>query len=60
VLARACAHRAQAPALLTAALRADLTGLAVPAIAVAVQTGGRLGVILTQVLRDADATLETP
>jgi tetratricopeptide (TPR) repeat protein len=59
VLARACAHRDEAPGLIAAALRADLAGLGVPAVGVAVQTGGSLGQILARVLGDADATLET-
>jgi hypothetical protein len=59
VLARACAHRPQAPGLIAAALRADLSGLGRPAIGVAVQTGGMLGAILADVFRDANAPLET-
>ena len=59
VLARACTHLARASGLIAAALRADLAGLGVPAIAVAVQTGGSLGGILADVLREADAPLET-
>jgi tetratricopeptide (TPR) repeat protein len=59
VLARACVHRPQAPGLIAAALRADLSGLGVHAIAVAVQTGGRLGGILADVVSDAAAPLET-
>lgn len=59
VLARACAHRAQAPALIAAALREELTTLGVPAIAVAIQTGGRLGGILADVFAHANASLAT-
>jgi hypothetical protein len=58
ILARACAHGSEAPGLLTAALRADLPGLGVPAVEVAVQTGGLLGRVLAEVLEDADAPLE--
>jgi Tetratricopeptide repeat len=59
ILARACAHRSDAPGLLAAALRADLHGLAVPAVEVAVQTGGPLGKVLATVLSDTAARLET-
>ena len=58
VLARACAHRPQAPALIAAALRADLPGLGVPAVNVAVQTSGPVGPILADVAGSCDATLE--
>src|SRR5271169_4172828 len=47
------------PASLAAALRADLHGLAVPAVEVAVQTGGALGRVLATVLSDTAAPLET-
>ena len=57
-LARACAHRPQAPALIAAALRADLPGLGVPAVNVAVQTSGPVGPILADVAGSCDATLE--
>ena len=59
VLARACAHRPQAPAMIAAALRADLPGLGVPAVDVAVQTPGPVGGILADVAGTCDATLET-
>ena len=59
VLARACAHRPQAPALIASALRADLPGLGVPAVDVAVQTSGPVGAILADVAGSCDATLET-
>ena len=58
VLARACAHRPQAPTLIAAALRADLPGLGVPAVNVAVQTSGPVGPILADVAGSCDATLE--
>lgn len=57
ILARACAHGSEAPGLLDAALRADLAGLGVPAVEVAVQTGGLLGRVMATVLFDADAPL---
>jgi tetratricopeptide (TPR) repeat protein len=53
VLARAWAHQEQAPAVIAAALRADLAGLALPAAAVAVQTRAELGGLLAAALRDA-------
>jgi len=59
ILARACAHGSDAPGLLAAALRADLPGLGIPAVEVAVQTGGPLGSVLPQVLGDAAASVET-
>jgi tetratricopeptide (TPR) repeat protein len=58
LLARACSHGSEAPGLLAAALRADLAGLGVPAVEVAVQTGGLLGKVLAAVLGDATASLE--
>jgi hypothetical protein len=58
VLTRACAHEKDAPGLLTAALRADLVNLAVPAVRVAVQTGGPLGQLLADVLADADLPMD--
>jgi hypothetical protein len=58
LLARACSHYAGAPALLASALRADLAGLGVPAIEVAVQAGGPVGQVLRAVLADAPASLE--
>ena len=59
VLARASAHRPQAPALITSALRADLPGLGVPAVDVAVQTSGPVGEILAEVATTCDVPLET-
>jgi tetratricopeptide (TPR) repeat protein len=59
VLARACTHRPQAPALIASALRVDLPGLGVPAVGVAVQTSGPVGSILADVADGCDATLET-
>jgi tetratricopeptide (TPR) repeat protein len=59
MLARACAHRDEAGGLIAAALRADLIGLGVPAVAVAVQTGGSLGKVLAEVVSDAEAVWET-
>jgi len=56
VLARACRHSDQAPALIAAALRADLGALGAVAVAVAVQTGGELGSVLADVFGDADAS----
>ncbi len=57
ILARACAHGSDAPGLLAAALRADLAGLGVPTVEVAVQAGGPLGRVLAAVLSDATAPL---
>ena len=45
--------------MLAEGLSADLPGLGVPAVAVAVQTGGPVGQILAQVLRDAVVSLQT-
>jgi hypothetical protein len=59
VLARASAHHPQARPLITAALRADLATLGIPAIEVALQAGGALGEVVAGALRDADATLQT-
>ena len=59
VLARACAHGADAPGLLASALRSDLPALGIPAVEVAVQTGGPLGRVLPAVLGDAAASIET-
>jgi hypothetical protein len=42
ILARACGRLTEAPDLLAIALRADLPGFGVPAVEVAVQTGGLL------------------
>ncbi len=58
VLARACAHHSQAPGIIEVALRADLPGLGLPAVEVAVQTPGGLGAIIAAVLSDADVPLE--
>ena len=58
ILARACAHGTEAPGLLASALRADLAGLGVSAVEVAVQTGGLLGRVLAEVLGDAAAPAE--
>src|ERR1022692_29302 len=58
VLARASAHRTEASAMIAAALRVGLPGLGVPAVKVAVQTGGGLGKFIAGVLRDADAQSE--
>ncbi len=58
VLARACEHSSHSAGIIAAALRADLPGLGVPAVEVAVQTG-RLGRILDDVLGDADVPLAT-
>jgi hypothetical protein len=58
VLARSCAHSPEAPGILETALRADLPGLGVPAVEVAVQTG-RLGKILDDALGNAEAPLAT-
>jgi tetratricopeptide (TPR) repeat protein len=54
VLARACAHRDQAPALIETALRADLSTLGVPAVAVALQTESELSRVLANMFADAD------
>jgi tetratricopeptide (TPR) repeat protein len=59
VLARASAHRDQASALIAAALRADLSALGVPAVAVALQTGGELTRLLADVFGDADVPRDT-
>ena len=58
VLARACAHHPRARGLITAAVRADLTGLGVPVTLAAVQTGSVLGQILADVGTDAEAPLD--
>ena len=58
VLARACAHHSKAPGIIEVALRADLPGLGLPAVEVAVQTPGKLGAIIAGVLSDADVPLE--
>jgi hypothetical protein len=59
ILARACAHGSDAPGLLATALRSDLAELGVPAVDVAVQTGGPLGRVLATVLGETAAPLET-
>lgn len=59
VLARGHAHDKRAAGLVTSALRADLPGLGIPAVDVAIRTGGPMGAILADVLTDADAPLET-
>jgi tetratricopeptide (TPR) repeat protein len=59
MLARACAHQIQAPGIISAALRANPTGLGLPAVQVAVQTAGKLGEIFTDVLGDLEASGET-
>ncbi len=43
VLARACAHHPKAPGIIAKALRADLPGLGLSAVEVAVQTPGKTG-----------------
>lgn len=55
ILARACAHSSAALSLLAEGLSTDLPHLAVPAIAVAIQTGGPIGQILTEVLTSTAA-----
>ena len=59
VLARACAHRPRAAELIGTALRADLAGLGVAAVGVAVQTSGPVGSILAEVASTCPAALET-
>ena len=59
MLARACRHHTKAPVLLTRALRTDLVNLGVPAIQVAVQTGGKLGAVLADVLATTNVTITT-
>jgi hypothetical protein len=59
ILARACVHNPAASGLLAAGLSADFPHLAVPAVTVAVQTGGPIGQILAGALRDADVSLQT-
>ena len=58
VLARACKHHPAAPGLIAAAVRADLTGLGVPAVRAAVQTGSALGDVLADVVGDVEAPRE--
>jgi hypothetical protein len=58
VLARACAHRDDAPEVIATVLRADLANLAIPAAMVAVQTGNGMGRLLEAALRDAPITLD--
>ena len=58
VLARAWTLQDGAARVIDTALRADLTGLAIPAANVAVQTSARVGVLLAAALSDASATLE--
>jgi tetratricopeptide (TPR) repeat protein len=57
VLARALALHDEAGQVIETALRADLTGLAIPAAEVAVQTSAWVGVLLAAALSDAPAAL---
>ncbi|WP_206664255.1 hypothetical protein, partial [Thermomonospora catenispora] len=58
VLARACVHHRHAFGVIEAALRADLTGLAPEAIAVAVRTDARLDDLLATVFADVPVELD--
>ena len=59
LLARVTGRHPAAAEILERALRADLSGLGVPAVQVAAQTGGGLGRVLADVLGDARAALKT-
>ncbi len=59
LLARVSGRHPAAAEILGRALRADLSGLGVPAVQVAAQTGGGLGRVLADVLGDARAALKT-
>ncbi|MFI7028202.1 tetratricopeptide repeat protein [Microbispora rosea] len=58
VLVRACAHHDAARKVLATALADDLEHLALPAVAVAVQTGVLLGDLLARALEETSASLE--
>ena len=58
VLARACAHRDDAPEVIATVLRADLANLAIPAAMVAMQTGAGMGPLLEAAMRDAPISLD--